>query len=213
MHFDCRAKKARRKSIMEMPFGSGVAGLVAESGHSMTIPEAQSCKHFDPGIELRLGCHVHNILSCPVRDVSGKQVAVLEVKACSRDADKRCCHLIGHTLYLRDLAYPYLTCGCISPILRRLCMSFTVHKFAITKPTLFSKFQGSSMMDSQCGNVLQAVNKRDGKFSDTDKHLLQLISSFLGNSLTLSRLQLSALCALCVQFLCNCHSQLLKSMH
>ena len=65
--------------MIRVPFGSGIAGRVAETGTSMNIPDAYACGLFNPAIDRKTGFRTRNILCCPISDMSGNHVAVIQV--------------------------------------------------------------------------------------------------------------------------------------
>lgn len=77
-----RARVANPEEHWEMirvPFGMGIAGRVAEAGTSMNIPDAYACGLFNPAIDRKTGFRTRNILCCPISDMSGNHVAVIQV--------------------------------------------------------------------------------------------------------------------------------------
>ncbi|DBA78314.1 TPA: hypothetical protein ACH3X2_008259 [Trebouxia sp. C0005] len=78
---ELRARVANPEEHWEMirvPFGVGIAGRVAESGTSMNIPDAYACGLFNPAIDRKTGFRTRNILCCPISDMSGNHVAVIQ---------------------------------------------------------------------------------------------------------------------------------------
>ena len=65
--------------MIRVPFGVGIAGRVAEAGTSMNIPDAYACGLFNPAIDRKTGFRTRNILCCPISDMSGNHVAVIQV--------------------------------------------------------------------------------------------------------------------------------------
>ncbi len=89
----CRARVANPEEHWEMirvPFGVGIAGRVAESGTSMNIPDAYACGLFNPAIDRKTGFRTRNILCCPISDMSGNHVAVIQVSRL--ETCQGCCH-------------------------------------------------------------------------------------------------------------------------
>lgn len=79
----CRARVANPEEHWEMirvPFGTGIAGKVAESGTSLNIPDAYACGLFNPAIDKKTGFRTRNILCCPISDMAGNHVAVIQVQ-------------------------------------------------------------------------------------------------------------------------------------
>ncbi|DBB04290.1 TPA: hypothetical protein ACH3X1_012787 [Trebouxia sp. C0004] len=78
---ELRARVANPEEHWEMirvPFGVGIAGRVAESGTSMNIPDAYACGLFNPAIDRKTGFRTRNILCCPISDMAGNHVAVIQ---------------------------------------------------------------------------------------------------------------------------------------
>ena len=68
--------------IIQTAVGEGIAGTVAQSGISMNIPDAYACSMFNPAIDRATGFITKSLLCCPVADISGKHVAVIQVSIC-----------------------------------------------------------------------------------------------------------------------------------
>lgn len=60
--------------------GEGIAGSVAQTGKSMNIPDAYACKKFNPSIDRATNFVTKSVLCCPIADISGKHVAVVQVR-------------------------------------------------------------------------------------------------------------------------------------
>ena len=67
--------------MIRVPFGTGIAGKVAESGTSLNIPDAYACGLFNPAIDKKTGFRTRNILCCPISDMAGNHVAVIQVSS------------------------------------------------------------------------------------------------------------------------------------
>ena len=79
----CRARvKGIRDewSIISTAMGEGIAGSVAQTGRSMNIPDAYACKIFNPTIDRATNFVTKSVLCCPIADISGKHVAVVQVR-------------------------------------------------------------------------------------------------------------------------------------
>lgn len=81
----CRArikKGAGEWVLISTKVGEGIAGQVAESGRSMNIKDAYACKIFNPAIDRATNFKTKSVLCCPIADISGKHVAVVQVHVC-----------------------------------------------------------------------------------------------------------------------------------
>ena len=76
--------------MIRVPFGVGIAGRVAEAGTSMNIPDAYACGLFNPAIDRKTGFRTRNILCCPISDMSGNHVAVIQVRLASLAHESQC---------------------------------------------------------------------------------------------------------------------------
>ena len=65
--------------------GSGIAGVVAETGEVVDIPDAYRDDRFDPSFDAKLGFRTHDIYCMPVRNASDSTVGVLELLNRSRE--------------------------------------------------------------------------------------------------------------------------------
>lgn len=81
----CRAriKQNGEWTIIQTAFGEGIAGRVAQTGTSMNIPDAYACGIFNPAIDRATGFVTKSVLCCPVADISGKHVAVIQARTTS----------------------------------------------------------------------------------------------------------------------------------
>lgn len=59
--------------------GEGIAGRVAQTGQSMNIPDAYACSMFNSAIDRATNFITRSVLCCPILDISGKHVAVVQV--------------------------------------------------------------------------------------------------------------------------------------
>jgi sigma-B regulation protein RsbU (phosphoserine phosphatase) len=62
-----------------LPSGKGLAGWVAETGESLSIPDAYADSRFDQSFDRASGFLTRNLLVMPVRDREGRIVAVLQL--------------------------------------------------------------------------------------------------------------------------------------
>ena len=66
-------------TIIQTAVGEGIAGKVAQTGASMNIADAYACKIFNPAIDKATNFKTKSLLCCPIADISGKHVAVIQV--------------------------------------------------------------------------------------------------------------------------------------
>lgn len=59
---------------IRVPKGKGIVGAVAESGQTILISDAYADPRFNPEVDRQSGFHTREILSLPLKDVSGKRV-------------------------------------------------------------------------------------------------------------------------------------------
>eukprot|EP01062_Namystynia_karyoxenos_P069279 TRINITY_DN64803_c0_g1_i1.p1 TRINITY_DN64803_c0_g1~~TRINITY_DN64803_c0_g1_i1.p1 ORF type:complete len:718 (+),score=240.19 TRINITY_DN64803_c0_g1_i1:125-2155(+) len=52
---------------VRIPITSGIAGYVVRSGDKIRIPDAYSCKYFNPSVDESTGFHTHSVLCLPIR--------------------------------------------------------------------------------------------------------------------------------------------------
>ena len=64
---------------IRLPRGQGIAGHVAETGESVTVPDVSSDKRFFPGVDKTTGYKTNNMLAVPIRDAEGAIQGVLQV--------------------------------------------------------------------------------------------------------------------------------------
>ena len=67
------------RPVIRVPFGKGIAGHVALTGETLNVDDAYSCPLFHSDVDKETGFRTRSVLCCPVKDTSGKMVAVLEV--------------------------------------------------------------------------------------------------------------------------------------
>ncbi len=67
------------KQEIRLPVGKGIAGHVAQSGEIVCIPDAYSDPRFNPEVDKRTGYITRNILCLPIRNKTGKIIAVLQL--------------------------------------------------------------------------------------------------------------------------------------
>jgi len=70
--------KDERKTI-RLPIGKGIAGFVAATGDTISIPDAYSDPRFDPEFDRVTGYHTRSILCAPMKDRAGKIVGVFQL--------------------------------------------------------------------------------------------------------------------------------------
>ena len=63
---------------IKIPFGVGIAGVVAESGKPLNIPNAYDDKRFNPNIDIQTGYKTKSILCLPILNAHGECIAVAE---------------------------------------------------------------------------------------------------------------------------------------
>lgn len=62
-----------------IPVGSGIAGSVAHSGHSIRIDDAYADPRFNPEVDRQTGFRTRSIISLPIKDQSGEVFAVAQL--------------------------------------------------------------------------------------------------------------------------------------
>jgi len=72
------AQGLEQKEI-RLPFGKGLAGWVAESGETIALEDAYADPRFDRSVDKVSGFHTRTMLVMPVKDRSGRIVAVLQL--------------------------------------------------------------------------------------------------------------------------------------
>ncbi|GAB0087546.1 Phosphodiesterase [Sergentomyia squamirostris] len=76
------------KDPIEIPFGVGVAGIVAETKEIINIKDAYKDKRFNGDIDLRTGYKTKLILSMPICNYEGDVIGVAEIINKINDADE-----------------------------------------------------------------------------------------------------------------------------
>jgi putative ABC transport system ATP-binding protein len=66
-------------SDFRIPIGKGIAGAVAQSGHTIRIDAAYSDPRFNPEVDKQTGFHTRSILCIPLHDQNGKVFAVTQL--------------------------------------------------------------------------------------------------------------------------------------
>ena len=64
---------------IKIPIGSGIAGAVAQSGHSIRIDDAYADPRFNPEVDRQTGFRTRSIISLPIKDQSGEVFAVAQL--------------------------------------------------------------------------------------------------------------------------------------
>lgn len=64
---------------IRLPIGKGIAGHVAQTGEIVNIPDAYADPRFNPEVDKRTGFTTRNILCLPIRNKTGKIIAVLQL--------------------------------------------------------------------------------------------------------------------------------------
>jgi adenylate cyclase len=64
---------------IRVPMGQGIAGSVAVTGQTVNIPDAYADPRFNQDVDRRTGYRTRSILCAPVRDSTGRIVAVLQL--------------------------------------------------------------------------------------------------------------------------------------
>ena len=72
-------QKGKRKVVIHLPFGRGIAGTVAKTGETVNIRDAHEDKRFYPGIDERTGFRTRSMICAPMRDGRGKIVGVFQL--------------------------------------------------------------------------------------------------------------------------------------
>ena len=72
------SKVAQGTEPIILPFGVGLAGMVAASGETLNIPDAYQDDRFNPEVDKKTGYHTKTILCMPVKDRDGSVVAVIQ---------------------------------------------------------------------------------------------------------------------------------------
>lgn len=64
---------------IRLPSGKGLAGWVAETGETLSIPDAYADARFDQSFDHASGFHTRNLLVMPVKDRDARSVGVLQL--------------------------------------------------------------------------------------------------------------------------------------
>jgi len=64
---------------IRVPLGTGIAGLVAQSGEIINLPDARSDPRFNPDIDRRTGYVTRNMLTLPMIGGDGRIIGVFQV--------------------------------------------------------------------------------------------------------------------------------------
>lgn len=83
---------------IQVRVGSGIAGVVAEKGEIVDIPDAYRDARFDPSFDAKLGFVTKDIYCMPVRNRTGSIVGVLQLLNRSRELTK------GDEDFMADIA-------------------------------------------------------------------------------------------------------------
>ncbi|PNW74351.1 hypothetical protein CHLRE_13g605100v5 [Chlamydomonas reinhardtii] len=67
-----------QQQILRIPFGEGIAGLVAQTGTTMNLPDVYQHPMFNKDIDRLTGFRTRSMLCMAVSDMTGKNVAVLQ---------------------------------------------------------------------------------------------------------------------------------------
>lgn len=62
-----------------IPFGIGIAGIVAQTKEIMNIRDAYEDSRFNPDIDLKTGYKTNSILSMPICNYEGEVIGVAEI--------------------------------------------------------------------------------------------------------------------------------------
>lgn len=65
--------------LIQTAVGAGIAGRVAQTGSSLNISDPYACEAFNPSIDRATNFLTKSLLCCPIADISGKHVAVIQV--------------------------------------------------------------------------------------------------------------------------------------
>jgi len=75
-------KAAIGEGRIEIPFGSGIAGAVARSGEIVNVPDAYADPRFNREIDIKTGYKTRNLLSGPMKNISGDIIGVFQMLNC-----------------------------------------------------------------------------------------------------------------------------------
>lgn len=72
---ELRARVAQRTALeIRLPIGRGIAGVVAQTGETVNVPDAYADARFDTNVDARSGFRTRNMLVVPVWSADGKRV-------------------------------------------------------------------------------------------------------------------------------------------
>jgi len=72
-------QKGKKKVLIHLPFGRGIAGAVAKTGDTVNIRDAYKDSRFYPGIDERTGFRTKSMICMPMRNDKGKIVGVFQL--------------------------------------------------------------------------------------------------------------------------------------
>ncbi|MBI1930819.1 GAF domain-containing protein [Candidatus Poribacteria bacterium] len=64
---------------LRVPVGKGLAGIVAQTGKTINIPDAYQDERFDPSHDRSTGYRTHSLLTVPMRNMHGNVTGVIQV--------------------------------------------------------------------------------------------------------------------------------------
>jgi sigma-B regulation protein RsbU (phosphoserine phosphatase) len=67
------------KEEIRLPFGTGVAGMVAASGNPINVEDAYKLSFFDPSTDQKTGYKTRSLLCLPIRHKGGEIVGVIQL--------------------------------------------------------------------------------------------------------------------------------------
>jgi len=68
-----------QQTEIRVPFGKGIAGLVASTGRAINITDAYGDTRFNHDLDMMTGYHTRTILAVPLKNVGGHIIGVFEV--------------------------------------------------------------------------------------------------------------------------------------
>ncbi len=74
-----RVTSGTERLEIRLPYGQGLAGSVAETGQPLRVDDVRTHPLFDPAVDRRSGFTTQNTLCVPIRDRTGRTVAVLQL--------------------------------------------------------------------------------------------------------------------------------------
>jgi len=75
---ELRTKIAQGAGEIRVPLGSGIAGLVAETGEVIKLDDAYADRRFNRTIDRSTGYRTHTVLCVPMRDAAGEVTGVIQ---------------------------------------------------------------------------------------------------------------------------------------